>query len=665
MNKTAVITGITGQDGSYLAELLLKKDYKVYGLKRRTSSNDLGNVKHLENDIEIIEGDLEDLTSLVHLCQTAKPNEFYNLAAQSHVGSSFKQPIYTSNVTGLGVLNCLEAIRISGYHTRFYQAATSELFGNLTNGELATEITAFHPRSPYGVSKLYGYWATVNYREAYKMFACNGILFNHECLFAETPIFTKKNNDIDIQYVSELISYRSDISHDSSYLEKDYRNDNTEIWNGFKFVKLITVSRKKINKLSTENQYKQVTNARCGVVTTTPNHKLINSEQQKKPARDFKKDSMVMFGTMPKSNETKTILTDMAYLMGLLTGGGYIGENHIQFTNNDQELRNEFSNLISDLFCDISIPEKEFISGFGGTTTQSVVTGLGKDHCSWLRKQLYERKTKHKKVPKQILNSASDIKLSFLRGYYAADESKKDKYIHEFKSFKTNSPILAQGILYLIQSVTHQLWNINSFLQNNTIYYQVNLHSPDFPNKGQHLKKINNQITKIISIHSQNQHVFDVETETGDVMAGIGTLVIGNSPRRGSSFVTRKITLGIGAIKRGEQDVIALGNLEAKRDWGFAGDYVEGMWRMLNHHEPQDFILATGETRSIREFCEIAFGIAGLGDYQKYVTVDPRFFRPAEVNVLIGDASKAHNLLNWYPQYSFHDLVSSMVQNDL
>jgi GDPmannose 4,6-dehydratase len=292
MQKTAIVTGVTGQDGSYLADLLLEEGYKVYGFKRRTSENDLGSAAHLANEIEIFEGDLNDPSSLNKLCKVANANEFYNLAAQSHVGTSFEQPQYTLAATGAGTLNCLEAIRNSGIHTRFYQASTSELFGGQNGETAANEQTPFHPRSPYGCAKLYSYWITVNYREAYKMFACNGILFNHE------------------------------------------------------------------------------------------------------------------------------------------------------------------------------------------------------------------------------------------------------------------------------------------------------------------------------------------------------------GPRRGPNFVTRKISLAVAAIKAGKQKKLYMGNLAAKRDWGHAKDYVRGMHLMLQQGTPEDFVLSTGETHSIKEFCEIAFKVGGLGDYQPYVEIDPRFYRPAEVDVLLGDSTK-------------------------
>jgi len=317
MKKTAVITG-TGQDSSYLTEILLEKDYDVYVFKRRTSHNSLENFEQsLKNpQLHIVEGDLNDYPSIARLCKTTKPDEFYNLAAQSHVWTSFQQPIYTLKVNGEGVVNCLEAIRSSGVQTKFYQASTSEMFGGLQETAF-NEESQFHPRSPYGAAKLYGHWITKNYRESYDMFACTGILFNHE------------------------------------------------------------------------------------------------------------------------------------------------------------------------------------------------------------------------------------------------------------------------------------------------------------------------------------------------------------SSRRPPSFVTRKITYGIKNIIEGKEKNIALGNLDAKRDWGHAEDYCTAMVKILNHTIPDDFVIATGETHSVREFCQIAFEYAGLGDYEKYIVINPEFYRPAEVHVLIGDSTKARTQLGWIPKYSFVDLVKEMVDFDL
>ncbi len=177
--KTALVTGIGGQDGSYLAEFLLKKGYKVYGLERRASHQNVENIAHILDKITLVSGDLLDEASLVHALKEAKPDEVYNLAAQSFVGDSWKQPVYTGEVTGLGVTRMLEAVRQVNPKIRFYQASSSEMFGAAKETP-QNEKTPFHPRSPYGVAKLYGHWITVNYRESYRMFAVSGICFNHE-----------------------------------------------------------------------------------------------------------------------------------------------------------------------------------------------------------------------------------------------------------------------------------------------------------------------------------------------------------------------------------------------------------------------------------------------------------------------------------------------------
>ncbi|HZR95467.1 MAG TPA: GDP-mannose 4,6-dehydratase [Gaiellaceae bacterium] len=314
MKRKAFITGITGQDGSYLAEILLEKGYDVYGMIRRSSTFNTPRVDHIFNEITLEFGDLTDGSVLNQLMRTIRPDEVYNLGAQSHVRVSFDVPEYTADTDAMGTLRLLDAIREEGVQCRFYQASSSEMFGKVRDVP-QTEETPFHPRSPYGVSKVFSYWITRNYREAYGMFAVNGILFNHE------------------------------------------------------------------------------------------------------------------------------------------------------------------------------------------------------------------------------------------------------------------------------------------------------------------------------------------------------------SPRRGPTFVTRKITRAVGAILRGEQDSLYLGNLDAKRDWGYAKDYMEGAWRMLQADEPDDFVLATGETHSVREFLDEAFGYAGL-DWEEYVKIDERYFRPAEVDLLIGDYSKAKEKLGWEPTVRFEELVRMMVDAD-
>jgi len=316
MMKRALITGINGMDGSHLADFLLEKNYEVYGLERRSSSRNRVNTEHLADSITFLTGDLTDQNSLVRALKTSDPQEVYNLGAQSFVGESWNTPEQTSNVTGLGVLRMVEAIREYNVGIRFYQASSSELFGRMTENP-AKETTPFYPRSPYGVSKLYGHWITKNYRESYGMYACSGILFNHE------------------------------------------------------------------------------------------------------------------------------------------------------------------------------------------------------------------------------------------------------------------------------------------------------------------------------------------------------------SERRGIEFVTRKISDGVARIALGMSEYITLGNLESCRDWGYAPDYVEAMWLMLQQDKPDDFVIATGKTHSIREFLDEAFKVAGIQNWPKHIKQDSRFVRPAEVDVLRGDSTKAKKLLGWEPMVEFKELVSRMVINDL
>lgn len=196
--KTAMITGITGQDGAYLAQLLLNKNYKVYGTYRRTSSSNFWRIKELgilnHPHLQLVEFDLTDSSNAIHLLSTIQPEEVYNLAAQSFVGTSFHQPITTSKITALGVLNLLEAIRVVNPKIRFYQASTSEMFGKV-QAIPQNEKTSFYPRSPYGVAKLYAHWMTVNYRESYEIFACSGILFNHESPLRGLEFVTRKITD--------------------------------------------------------------------------------------------------------------------------------------------------------------------------------------------------------------------------------------------------------------------------------------------------------------------------------------------------------------------------------------------------------------------------------------------------------------------------------------
>ncbi|MBN2422262.1 XRE family transcriptional regulator [Candidatus Woesearchaeota archaeon] len=312
--------------------------------------------------------------------------------------------------------------------------------------------------------------------------------------------------------------------------------------------------------------------------------------------------------------------------------------------------------------------------------------------------------------------------MAFLRAYNCTDGLKSNPCTYLFRNFKTNSVILAQGLLFLIHNTSAQDFNI-TFEKDEKYYgyYSINLLSPidnsvkekivkklikkglsqreisrhtgisrNFISKIQqgghaetshHLAKPKNQVKKTIYHGDQPVWVYDLETSSGKFMAGLGTIVISNSPRRGIEFVTRKITDAVARIKHGISQELWLGNLDAKRDWGFALDYVEAMYLMLQQDKPDDYVIATGETHSVREFCEVAFRRAGMdiiwkgkgkkehginaGTGKTVIKVDEKYFRPAEVHLLLGDCSKAREILKWEPKVRFSELVEMMVDQDL
>ena len=671
--KTAVITGCTGQDGSILCHQLLGEGYLVVGAKRRTSSLNtqrIDDIYHHPN-FRVEYFDLCDASSINRIIAKYKPDEYYNLAAQSHVRTSFDVPEDTINGIVMGVLYILEAIKNISPKTRLYQASSSEMIGD--NPEVPkkgyTEDSKFMPASPYGIAKVAAHNLVQNYRKSYNLHASCGILFNHECFFSNTPVILKKNNEINIDYVSSLIANRKDISKDENILTKDYNNSNIEIWDGNNFIKLKQVSRKKIFCLEEKNRKRRIVITPSGFAETTPNHKLMcGNKKRKKISEEFNELDYLLEGTFPDFCGQKECNKKFAKFLGLMCGDGHISKSSLKFINNDAKLRKLLVDLISSIYCGLTFREGTYRSGFNGTSTQLRISGLSKHVLSGLRATLYDKRTKHKKVPQIILNSNFEIQKEFLVGYNLADGLKKDKTIYEFKSFKTNSALLAQGLLFLIKNTTKQTYNINPFIQNDKIYYQINFHSDCCENNsGKHFKKESNQIKKIIEINEKNQHVYDIETETGVVMAGIGNIIVGNSEYRGETFVTRKITMGVAKIKAGIQDNLELGNLEAYRDWGYARDYTIGMWLMLQQDDPDNYVLATGKAHSVEEFVRETFRVAGFAEdeWKKYVIIDPIYFRPQEVPYLLGDSSKARKILDWKPKTTFKELVKIMYNHDL
>jgi hypothetical protein len=397
-----------------------------------------------------------------------------------------------------------------------------------------------------------------------------------------------------------------------------------------------------------------------------------------------------------------------AELIGMMVGDGSItyAKKGIglsaKFTNSNPEIRNYFKVLWQSVTGGKTgfNPSR---SGFNPDRPVGQLTLVsGND---WLRGLDMYTKDHKKRVPKRILNATKETQLAFLRGYNLTDGLKANRCTYEFKNFKTTSATLAMGLWYLIEQTTGQEINLTvEQAADGRLFYSLNLLSPvDRVGKEERVKELAlagvgqremerltgisrtfirkiqrggaacpehyrkkpaSEIKKIIELENYDGWFYDLETSSGEFHCGVGTCHVHNSPRRGETFVTRKITRAAASIKLGLQDKLYLGNLDAKRDWGHAQDFVQAMWLMLQQDEPDDYVIATGETHSVREFLDEAFGHLDL-DWKQYVEVDPRYFRPAEVDLLIGDSSKARQKLGWEPKITFKELARMMVNADL
>lgn len=665
MAKKAFITGITGQDGSYLAELLLAKGYQVHGLIRRSSSFNTGRIDQIYEDPHVRDrrlflhyGDLTDSSNLNQIIKTIKPDEIYHLGAQSHVKVSFDIPEYTADVTGLGTLRLLDAIRESGTSTKFYQASSSEMFGSAPPPQ--NEQTPFEPRSPYAIAKVFAYWIVKNYREAYGLFTCNGVLFNHECLTAQTPIIIKNNDLINIVAIEEIVPHRENPRHGIKYTTLS--NSDLEVWDGANWTKIKTLTAT-WNKAGSLNDKKviQIT-CRGGYYEATSDHIAFLKGGREIKTGELKQNDLLELKLFPDLRQKTVMSLEEAEFLGMMVADGYISQDgRGRFINNDNNLRNKVQNLWQKISGGYSREDKH-PSGFNkNKDVFSIELAGNPQYLRLIAGEIYTEKL-FKKMPKRILNSDKEVILSFLKGYNNCDGLKGGRQKTKFKSFTTNSSVLALGLWYLVNKALSLRVTIHPEFRKNFLYFHLNINSDNKTQKGKHLQREISGV-KTVRNYSYTGWLFDLETESGTFSAGVGLTWVHNSPRRGETFVTRKITRAIANIIAGKQDKLYLGNLDAKRDWGYAPEYCEAMWLMLQQPQPDDYVIATGQTHTVREFLAAAFATVNL-KWEQFVELDPRYLRPTEVNVLMGDASKAKKVLGWQPKVKFAELVKIMVEAD-
>ena len=681
--KRALITGCTGQDGSYLTEFLLDKGYHVHGIRRRSSSFNTERIDHLYDHPSFFlhYGDMTDATNVIRVLQEVQPDEIYNLAAQSHVHVSFETPEYTANADALGSLRLLEGVRILGMadRVRVYQASTSELYGAAREVP-QTEATPFYPRSPYAAAKLYAYWITVNYREAYGMHASNGILFNHECVPFDTPILYRRMGLIDIKPIGELVTHRENPRSGKKYQTAP---EGLEIWDGTDWTKVTLATatwrdRENLIAVNCRGAYYQATNDHVSFLDGGAEIKT----------GDLQSGQALSLKSLPTTEELTVTSLEEAELLGMLTADGFISEDGGQgtFTKNDNILRERVSTLWR-LVAGGYTTDILGISGYDSDKNVKKINlnGNGALLTYW-RKEMYTEH-KFKRIPARILNASSKIRETFLSAYNVCDGLKEGYDLNqELKSFTTNSATLAQGLYLLCTQLGYRV-TLHPETREEFLYYHLNVNVRNSV-KGQHLIKPLNEI-KTVSAVPHEGWVFDLATESGTFSAGVGLGWVHNSPRRGETFVTRKITQAVASIWHGKQDCLYLGNLDAKRDWGHARDFVEAMWLILQQPTPDDYVIATGETHTVREFVERAFaqleivlewdgeGVNECGICRSassdapelvdrtLVRIDPKYFRPTEVAVLHGDPTKAREKLGWVPRTCFADLIEEMVEHDM
>jgi GDPmannose 4,6-dehydratase len=407
--------------------------------------------------------------------------------------------------------------------------------------------------------------------------------------------------------------------------------------------------------------------ARGAVFQATDDHVVFTRREDRPtetPAAQVVVGDLLPLVRLPDSPEVITMTEDEAWLLGMLAAEGFVDDGgHVRVVNQDQRLLDEVAACWRRVTGGGS-RRHAYPSGFenGRDVTHLDLVGA-RAYGRFVRASLYTR-SGHKRIPQRVLNADRPARIAFLRGFNAGDGLRSTPCTYEFQGFKSSSAVLAAGLYWLAVTTLRQRAIICVEDRQGRLYYQVNLNSPDVPGqKGQHLRRPLEEVVKAESVPYEGW-LFDLATGTGTFHAGVGQGWIHNSPRRGETFVTRKITRAVARIALGQQDQVFLGNLHAKRDWGYAPEYVAAMWLMLQQDQPDDFVIATGETHTVGDFLDEAFGHVGL-DWHKYVAIDPRYFRPAEVDVLCGDASKARRVLGWRPRTTCRELARLMVDADL
>ncbi len=697
MKKKALITGITGQDGSYLAEFLLSKGYEVHGIKRRTSLFNTKRIDHLYKDPHeedtnffLHYGDMTDSLNITQLIQKIKPDEIYNLAAQSHVAVSFQEPEYTAEVDALGTLRILEAVRLLGLtdKTKIYQASTSELYGKVQEIP-QNEKTPFYPRSPYAVAKLYGYWITVNYREAYNMFAVNGILFNHESPRRGETFVTRKITrgmarillGLDKKLYLGNLSAKRDWGH-----AKDYCIDlDTELLTleGYKKREEIKVGDIIINFNKEKNIWEEdkvikiydieyegdmyIFEGNGVYFRCSENHRIFYKKKTKK----YKS-----WNDLEWQESTAKEMYEMLKDKSLRTKYDFCFPGFYGIERDDFEILDDMVALIGYLVTEGHLSVSKKI----GRGVQLSVSQSKKKYYNKLKEILnrlnlkYKEKEREDEVVEFIFDSKSRDKI--LDYFDGCDIHNLPSIIYKFSKRQLEilykSMMNADGCWGSLEFISSRKKLAESFMDiANLIGYKTKLHR----------RKSGVWVVQVFSRAKKSTHNFVLNVKKEKVKENIWCI----ETEKNKSIITKR-----------NDSVFVSGNCEA-------------MWLTLQYEKPEDWVIATGRTTEIREFARLAgkylgFNIVFEGegvdekgivesiDEEKLqevlkeanvahlesiikhaksligkdiINVDPKYFRPTEVDLLLGDASKAREKLGWKPKITLEEMTKEMVESDL
>ncbi len=640
-----LITGITGFVGSHLAEWALGQGAEVIGSLRWRSKTE--HIEHLRDRVTLVESDLRDVLSVRTLLAEARPDYLVHLAAQSFVAASWRAPVETFYTNVISQMNLFEAMRQLGSRARFLVIGSSEEYGLVYPEELPIrETNPLRPLSPYAVSKVAQDLMGWQYFKSYGMHIVRARAFNHS-VSRWTPVLLRDDRTglVDIRYIGELRRYKpngylSGTRLDDGTVVWDMRRHETSVWADGRWAKVLHLS---CHLLQEGDRVLRLVSG-GGIVEVTGDHSVMvpgpGGNVAVSAGRLAQRDRVALVG-LP-SNASMFVHEDVAWLLGFFVAEGCITSAKVRIDNQDRKpLERSAEILLTHFGMDSRIVP-------GRNDVWRLTVRKPEAFAQWLHPQVYAS-DRNKRVPRSILNAQSDAKLAFLRGYNEGDGLRAGHGTYELKSFKTKSPILVLGLVYLVAGTTRQQVCLNTEVRPTGTYYLLNLNSPnpEHANWGRHFEVAEDVLKKIEPVPYEGE-VWDFETEDHVFHAGLGRNLVHNTgPRRGETFATSNFAKQVAEIEAGlREPVMHVGDLKPTRDFSDVRDIVRGYWALLDRGTPGEvYNLCSGVDWSIERMLNFLIGQSTAGRIE--IREDPSRLRPSDVPILRGSAEKVEKAVGW------------------